>query len=330
MEIFENPEKDGKQSMTFILGQAGDYEISVLFKGKHFQGSPFKLKVVDKLGCRRDYGSIGGQPVVRFGSQGGESGQFANPNAVSCNLRGEIIVTDQSNHRVQVFDKEGKFLFKFGSLGNDRGQFSYPYGVAVDCQNNNQIIVADTCNNRIQVFDEKGGFLWSFGSSGTREGQFYNPFGIAVDPVDGNYFVADRDNYRIQVFTPKGEFIRKFGSKGSGNGQFNYPVGMGFLSNSSMVVGEYGGQHRIQLFDSTGAFVRVLGVSNVPYHLFVDSDDNILVAGYGSGQIQVYDANGNNLKNFGQGQLSGPSGICMDAQGRIIISEHSGHRISIF
>jgi len=40
------------------------------------------------------------------------------------NLRGEIIVADASNNRIQVFDQNGKFLFKFGSGGRRKGQFN--------------------------------------------------------------------------------------------------------------------------------------------------------------------------------------------------------------
>ena len=72
------------------------------------------------------------------------------------------MVVEFGNHRVQVFDKAGKFLFKFGSKGNGNGLFSNPFGVIVD-QRNNQIVVADTDNHRIQISDEKGGFIRAFG-----------------------------------------------------------------------------------------------------------------------------------------------------------------------
>ena len=76
---------------------------------------------------------------------------------MGCNVRGEIVVAEYSNNRIQVLDRNGKFLFKFGSNGNGNGQLSGPSGVTVD-QRNNQIVVADTFNYRIQIFDEKGTF----------------------------------------------------------------------------------------------------------------------------------------------------------------------------
>ena len=96
-------------------------------------------------------------------SKGSGDRQFNVLSSISCNSRGEIVVADYSNHRIQVFDRNGKFLFKFGSNGNGNGRFELTQGVTVD-QRNNQIVVADTNNDRIQIFDEKGTFLRVFGS----------------------------------------------------------------------------------------------------------------------------------------------------------------------
>ena len=96
------------------------------------------------------------------------------------------------------------------------------------------------------------------------------------------------------------------------------------------MVAENGG-NRLQIFDSEGQFVRLVGPGQVksPFHLFVDSDDNILVVDYGHDRIQVFNQNGNHIKAIGAGQLFGPLGVCMDREGRIIVSEYT-NRISIF
>jgi len=51
------------------------------------------------------------------------------------------------------------------------------------------------------------------------------------------------------------------------------------MSNGNVVVSE-GGNDRVSIFGSQGNFVRHVGAGQLsqPYHLFVDSDDNILVA----------------------------------------------------
>ncbi|GBC73839.1 hypothetical protein HRbin04_01245 [archaeon HR04] len=52
-------------------------------------------------------------------------------------------------HRVQVFDANGNFLFKFGKEGSGDGEFMFPTGVAV---RDDMLAVVDTGNNRVQLF----------------------------------------------------------------------------------------------------------------------------------------------------------------------------------
>ena len=164
MKIEEIQGKEGEFSVSFTPTTASQHQISASHKGRHFKGSPFRIDVVDRPVYHRDYNAVGTNPVLQFGSGGSGDGQLNQPYGVACNSRSDILVVEYGNHRVQVFDKAGKFLFKFGSKGNGNGQFSNPSGVVVD-QRNNQIVVADTGNHRIQVFDEKGVFIRAFGST---------------------------------------------------------------------------------------------------------------------------------------------------------------------
>ena len=88
--------------------------------------------------------------------------------------------------------------------------------------------------------------------------------------------------------------------------------------------------NRLQIFDSQGNFVRIVGAEQVkdPFHLFVDSDHNILVADFSNNRIQVFHQNGNHVKTIGIGKILNPLGVCMDREGRIIVSD--GQRIAIF
>ena len=105
------------------------------------------------LGFHRDYSKIAEnqEPLVQFGSEGNEDGQFNVPMNLTTNSRGEIIVSDRDNHRIQIFNREGKFLRKFGNDGYGYGygygyknnQLNRPRGVSID-QTNDQIVVADT------------------------------------------------------------------------------------------------------------------------------------------------------------------------------------------
>ena len=182
----------------------------------------------------RDYTRVDGAPVLQFGEKATEDGCFQSPASLAVNSKGEIVVADTNNNRIQVFDGAGKLLRKFGSKGSGHGQFKEPSGITFD-HKNHQIVVADTGNHRIQIFDGKGTFIRAFGSKGKDDGQFESPAGVAIDK-EGNYFVSS--NHCVQVFDSVGNFVRKFGLEGKENGQLRYPVGVGILSTGNVVVGD--------------------------------------------------------------------------------------------
>ncbi|XP_035658558.1 tripartite motif-containing protein 2-like [Branchiostoma floridae] len=79
------------------------------------------------------------------------------PWYITVSGEGNILVSDWDNHRVYVFNEDGKFLFKFGFEGSAEGQLYNPQGICTDRAGN--IIVADSGNRRVEMFDKKGKFL---------------------------------------------------------------------------------------------------------------------------------------------------------------------------
>jgi hypothetical protein len=76
----------------------------------------------------------------------------------STGCRIELLVSDgPGNKRVLKFDKDGKFILKWGSEGTGPGQFN----AARHCGGfpRPPVFVSDRSNRRIQVFDENGKFL---------------------------------------------------------------------------------------------------------------------------------------------------------------------------
>ena len=78
-----------------------------------------------------------------------------------------MYVTDQTNNRIQVFDKFGAFLSEFGSKGSKQGQLLGPQGITID--QSGMIFVADSDNHRIQIFNSNGTYYSKFGCKGTKK-----------------------------------------------------------------------------------------------------------------------------------------------------------------
>ena len=135
----------------------------------------------------------------KWGTEGEEDGQFDSPEKLAIDGDGNVYVSDNNNHRIQVFDLQGRFLGKWGGRGEDDGQFIHPQGLAIDCEGN--LYVVDHNHSRIQVFDLQGRFLSKWGTEGEEDGQFNWPNGLAIDGY-GNVYVVEWLNHRIQVFQP--------------------------------------------------------------------------------------------------------------------------------
>ncbi len=137
-----------------------------------------------------------GRLVSSFGSIGKGPGEFNYPTSLAFDEEGNVLVVDQMNARVQVFDPGGEFLDSFGGLGTGFGNFVRPKDIAVD--EVGFIYVTDFAFNNLQLFDFDFSLLTFVGTGGARPGQFNGAAGIAVR---GDLFaVADQQNRRVQVF----------------------------------------------------------------------------------------------------------------------------------
>jgi len=118
-------------------------------------------------------------------------GQFDEPTDVLVAPNGSIFITEghsggtPGNHRVSVFDKNGKFLKTFGKLGKGPGELDAPHTIAMDSRG--RLFVGDRNNNRIEIFDQDGKYLdqWK---------QWSRPSGITI-LADDTMFVADSESY---------------------------------------------------------------------------------------------------------------------------------------
>lgn len=161
---------------------------------------------------------------------------------------------DAGNHRINVFDLDGNFLFMFGDGGDVEpdsavGLLNNPESAKFSSEG--KMYVADLKNDRIQVFDPDGNFLMTWGSTGNGDGQFLTPAGIAIDK-DDNIYVTEIGNNRVQVFDKNGTFITKWGKEGSGNGEFGNLHGIFVDRATGWVYVADTANNRIQVFKPAG------------------------------------------------------------------------------
>lgn len=179
------------------------------------------------------------------------------PTGVSIDEQGRVFIADTHEHRVVVFDADGRELMRFGRYGAGEGEFVYPTCIAFGP--NGRLYVSEYGENeRVQVFDADGRFLFAFGRRGTGPGEFNRPQSVVFNHAMTEVFVSDAANHRISVFTPEGEFLRSIGSPGTSPGQFRYPYGLTLLEDGSLLVAEFG-NNRIQRIGPDGASLGIWG-----------------------------------------------------------------------
>ena len=129
--------------------------------------------------------------------------------AIDIGLDGRIYLLSEGMGRVYVYDRNERFLYKFGEKGGEPGKLSRPRGVAVD-DFRRQVYLVDYQRHTMSVYAQTGEYLFEVGGMGAGRGWFYYPSDVIVDG-HGRVIVADTFNHRLQVF----EFIsnKGFGSK---------------------------------------------------------------------------------------------------------------------
>lgn len=111
---------------------------------------------------------------------------------------GNLYLVSESMGRVYVYDRNEKYLFKFGEKGGEAGKLSRPVAIAVD-DPNQRIYLVDYQRHTVAVYSKGGGYLFEFSGMGQGRGWLLYPNDIAIDGL-GRLVVADSFNHRIQVF----------------------------------------------------------------------------------------------------------------------------------
>lgn len=138
-----------------------------------------------------------GNRLREIGRRGSGPGEFNFPTHTAAGPRGEVLVTDSLNNRVQVLDSQGRFQVGIGQIGDGPGQFSRPKGAAMD--RFGHLYAIDAMFDNLQIFNLDGRLLLPLGASGSKAGEFWLPNGIAISR-DNEIYVTDSYNHRIQIF----------------------------------------------------------------------------------------------------------------------------------
>ena len=309
LRTFKNENDD--IHVKFVPKIPGTFNITVMINGYKLVTSPLKVQVKER---RID---VMGALVLK-----GEIPE--RPDWIAVNSKGTIAVSDNEEHCILIFDKNGNFVQEFGCYGEGPGQLANPAGITF--LNDNEVLVGDDDNGQIQQFNvQTGNFVKSFGKRGTGDGEFIAPQGIFISD-EGHVIVADCLNNRIQVFDEDGKFMSKFGDNGPG--ELCEPSGCIYHKNKFIVSDS--GNHCLKVFGKAGKFLYKIGEEgeadgqfSYPWGLCVEKygdHQSLLVCDSDNGRIQQFTMEGRFIGKT-VFRLGDPNAIATTPDGRILVCD---------
>jgi len=187
---------------------------------------------------------------LSIGNEDDENFIFYRLRDIQVDTDGNIYVLDSGNHRLQVFDKSGKYLRTIGKRGQGPGEFNGPICVQLDGETGN-IFVADFLSRKIIIFDKEGNYF----DKDIHLAELLNDFYLDSDRcIWGKFSLPGIDTYR---------FIKKLSLEGKVEKTFAeilYHIQRIEISRTSSTLGAYMIHH---------GYEDDLFISKVDDHTFV-------------------------------------------------------------
>ncbi len=201
--------------------------------------------VTDTWNHRIQKFTLDGEYVASFGSSGSPNpdsgdeglGLFFGPRSIMNLEDSRLLVTDTGNHRLQVLDKEGNFLFQVGGFGNGLGQMNEPVGLSQGPDGS--VYLADTWNSRIQQFAPEL-FAVNAWPVNAWEGTSINNKPYTATDSSGRVYTTDPENYRVLIFEANGDYVGRLGEFGVEIDRFGLPNGIAIDTQDNVFVADAG------------------------------------------------------------------------------------------
>ena len=224
----------------------------------------------------------GGNYLRKFGCKGTNIGQLNIPSGITFINDSQILVAEQSNHRIQQFNVHtGEGVKVFGKEGKGVGEFQYPVDVCLDGQE--RVVVADINKPEIQVFTKEGNPVLSFGL-----GTLKCPIGCAFQ--ENTFIVSDARNHCLKIFDSSGKCFRKIGAQGKSDGQLNWPMALCVEKSGNhhnILVCDYNNKRIVQ-FTMEGSFTGKTATNlQSPVGIAATPDGRVLVSDGNAKKIYI-------------------------------------------
>lgn len=217
----------------------------------------------------------GSYKVVRqIGRKFGDYSSFKTPMGI-CLYNNTLYVADYSQDCIFVFQRDGKYINKFGSRGFSVSNIAGPMGIAIS--GDEYLYVVDNGNDRIQKFDLHGEWIQSIG-----EGELKRPTDVAIQ--NNILYVSDTMNKRVVAYDGFGNVIEVIGEE-----QLQEPRGLQVRNNLLYIVD---GKLGLYVYDLSNKSLEKFGTGDdkikYPFGVCLDSKNILHLTDFNTQNIAVY------------------------------------------
>ncbi|KAK2166310.1 hypothetical protein LSH36_40g16016 [Paralvinella palmiformis] len=257
--------------------------------------------------------------LLGFGQHGKGLADFEQPVGLAVSPDGYIIVGDQRDSRVFMFECNGNLRTVFTCQGHIQDLATNHLGL---------IYVANTQARKSMVvcYNNRGHTVATFGNFFTYE----KPHGIAL-MSDNHMVITSLETHLVYVLNEYGKMTHKFIGKGKDGKRLNYPYHVTVTKKDKIIVSDYGNDC-VKVFDKCGKFKLQFGKSGSkpgqfsgPRGICVDKDNNILVADSRNHRVQAFTSHGQLIRivmqmtSYDVGAAGCPMNIAMMPDNKLVV-----------
>ncbi len=228
--------------------------------------------------------------ICSFGQFGYSFNDMTYPIGLAITSDGYVIVSDQRDNRILVYDILGNFCNQFQcgenvrtittgedgdsiiiavsnigqapvhryklngtkvqTLGNIPGS-EHPHGIAYSKKLGVVVSMLDSCV--IYTLNMNGKLLQKFGTKGDDITNIMTPYHVTINPK-GDILVSDCACHAIKVFSHVGNCLFHFGGSLNDPQELCHPKGLCLDSNGNVIVADFG-NHCVKRFSPTGSLI---------------------------------------------------------------------------
>lgn len=286
--------------------------------------------------------------ALTFGSGGSGRGQFDHPLGITTDQEDNIYIADSKNQRVQIFKRTGVEKPELTLSAREEPLIEYDGSIFasqkildIDYIPEDGLYAVTEIDDDLIYRGENSDILKNYEKN---ENKLKKPKGLCV-LKGGNIIVADTGNNQLQFISANGTNEYRFGVKGKDISQFNALEGVAVNQQGYIYVADTR-NHRIQVFNEDGIYMSSFGEKSVaankraapgtflsPKDLVFSTTDELHVLDYGNKRIQIFDQQGQYLREIGGGigevKFINPIDIAMDERDFLYVADRGRHAVVI-